>query len=104
MDQPKNSLKEEEKGFRKLIFDSLFNQRISNEDFKIAKSAILAEMNQKNLADWWLDVHTFKIVPVKDEMMKANNVTLEDVQRVADNLQKQPVASVVVLKSEEEKK
>ncbi len=104
MDQPKNSLAEEEKGFRKLIFDSLFSQRISNEDFNIAKSAILAEMNQKNLADWWLDAHTFKIISVKDEMLKANNVTLEDVQKVADNLQKQPVASIVVLKSEEEKK
>lgn len=78
---------------------------IPQNDFEKAKSTVLTEMNRKtvslsDLADLWLDADTYKLVSVKDEMQKANNVTLADVQRVADNLQKQPIVSVIVKKSD----
>ena len=79
---------------------------ISQSDFDSAKSKIIAELNQKtsnvgNLADLWLDVDTYKLGSVKDDLQKANNVTLTDVQRVAESLQKQPIVTVTVKKSAE---
>ncbi|MBA2620437.1 MAG: insulinase family protein [Acidobacteria bacterium] len=76
---------------------------IMQTDFEQAKSKIVADLNKKtmsviDLADLWLDVDTFKLVSVNNEMSKLNNVTLADVQRVAADLQKQPVVNVVVKK------
>ncbi len=81
---------------------------ITQSNFEQAKSKIIADLNQKTLsaidsADLWLDVDTYRLVSVKDEMQKANNITLADVQRVAENLQKQPLVIVSVKKSSEAK-
>jgi predicted Zn-dependent peptidase len=78
---------------------------ISQTDFDQAKAAAISDFQQKtqtpaNLADFWLDVDTYKLVSVKDEFSKLNNVTFADVQRVADNLQKQPQVTVIVKKAE----
>ena len=82
---------------------------ISQNDFEPIKSKVAAELNQKiqsaiNSVDLWLDVDTYKLVSVKDELQKVNNVTLADVLRVSENLQKQPVVIVRVRKSAEAKK
>lgn len=81
---------------------------IAQADFDQAKTKVIAELNQQtlsvnDLADLWLDVDTYKLISVKDEIQKANNVNLTDVQRVAENLQKQPIVSVIVKKSSEAK-
>ena len=81
---------------------------ITQADFDQAKTKVVAELNQQilsvnDLADLWLDVDTYKLVSVKDEIQKANGVNLTDVQRVAENLQKQPIVSVLVKKSSEAK-
>jgi len=81
---------------------------ISQSNFEQAKSKIIADLNQKTLsiidsADLWLDIDTYRLVSVKDEMQKANNITLADVRRVAENLQKQPFVIVNVKKSSEAK-
>ena len=82
---------------------------ISQSEFEQVKSKVTAELNQKTQSaddsiDLWLDVDTYKLASVKDEMQKANNVTLADVQRVADNLSKQPFAAVRINKPVEETK
>ncbi len=79
---------------------------ITQNDFETAKSKIVADLNQKisnvnDLSDWWLDVDTYQLTSVKNELQKANNVTLADVQRVAESLQKQPIVTVTVKKSAE---
>jgi predicted Zn-dependent peptidase len=76
---------------------------INQNDFEQAKTKVLAELQQKTqtlsgVADLWLDVDTFKLISVKDEMSKTGSVTLADVQRVAEKLQKEPMVSVVVKK------
>ena len=82
--------------------------QITQNDFEPVKSKAITELNQKmsninDLSDLWLDVDTYKLVSVKDELQKANNVTLADVQRVAETLQKQPMVTVVVKKAVESK-
>ena len=82
---------------------------ISQNDFDTAKNKVIAELNQKiqsadDSMNLWLDVDTYKLASVKDESQKANNVTLADVQRVADNLSKLPFAAVRVTKSAEAQK
>ncbi len=81
---------------------------ITQNDFETAKSQLNAEFQQKiqsvtNLTEWWLDVDTFKLTSVKDEMAKLNNVAFSDVQQVAGNWQKQPTVVVIVKKSENSK-
>jgi len=77
---------------------------ITQNDFDAAKSQVSAEYQQKtqstsNLAEMWLDVDTFKLASIKDETAKLNNVSFTDIQRVAENLQKQPTVKVIVKKS-----
>jgi predicted Zn-dependent peptidase len=74
---------------------------IKPEEFEKAKADLLNDLNQKNIADWWLDVDTFKLVSVKDELQKANAVTLGDVQRVFEKSQKETRVTVWIEKPEE---
>lgn len=83
-------------------------QSIKQNDFDSVKKAVIYEFERKaeatwSLAEMWLDVDTFKLVSVKDEMSKLNNVTLADVRRVAEDLQKQPIVNVTVKKPESAK-
>lgn len=68
---------------------------VTNEEFTTAKAAVLAEYHKRRVADLWLDAETYKF-SVADESKIFQNVTLADVQRVADNLAKNPVVSVLV--------
>jgi len=94
---------ENEKPFRKMTFDILFSQKITNEEMNKGKSEYLSEIDKNNPADLWLDVNTFKLVSVNAEFSKINDVTLADVQRVAENLQKQTVVSVILKNKDEVK-
>jgi hypothetical protein len=79
-------------------------EKILPEEFEKAKSEISSEINQANPADLWLDVDTFKLVSTKDEFQKINNVSIADVQRIAERLLKEPTASVLIVNSKSEKK
>ena len=59
-------------------------------------------MKQPDPADYWLDAQTYKFVSVKDDWQKYQNVSVGDVQRVLEKLQKEAVASVLVVSSEKE--
>ena len=75
---------------------------LTSEEFNRAKNEFLNEFNRKSLAENWLDAHTYKLPSVKDEMQKANSVTLADVQRVADRLRKEPIVAVSLMKKPQE--
>ncbi len=46
-----------------------------------------------------MDVDTYKLNSVKDELQRAANVTLADVKRVSENIQKQAFVSVTTSNS-----
>lgn len=81
---------------------TLLKEPISSNEFDQTRSEILAEIDQKPLTDKMLDIDTFKLVSVDDEMKKLNSVTLADVQRVADKLSKQPFVSVFLQNSKKQ--
>lgn len=75
--------------------------KLTQNDFAAEKNALLLEYQQKNtsdVADLWLDVDTYKLSSVKEELSRLNGVNFGDIQRVADKLQKEPVVSIVVRK------
>ena len=79
---------------------NLLKTEIKTDEFERAKSEIVAERNKINSADLWLDVDTFKLVSVKDEMQKPSNITIADVQKVVERWKKEfVVAALVVSKS-----
>src|SRR5215213_4080766 len=69
-------------------------------EFEKAKTDYLAEFNKIGTEDFWLDVETFKLAPVKTEWQNAQSVTLADVQRFLERFQKEPVATILVFKGE----
>lgn len=73
---------------------------LTQDELDKAKSRRLSEITNNSI-DLWLDIDTFKLVSVKDEIQRLNSVTLADVQRVAENLFKSPAVSVVVTKASE---
>ena len=81
---------------------NLLNSPIKQEEFETANTSLVPPTinDRTNL---WLDVDTFKLVSVKDELQKANEVTMADVQRVAEKMLKEPMVSVLLIKSEEKK-
>ncbi len=82
----------------------LASEKISIDEFERARNETATEMNQKSLADLWFDVDTFKLITAQEEFQKINNVSVMDVQKIADRLTKEPTATVLTLNSKGEKK
>ena len=97
---PERAITDNENSFRKSIWEILFNKKVTNEEFNKGKSEVSAEINQIAAADFWLDVDSYRLTSVKEEMEKINSVTVADLQRVLDKFQKEPVAAVLLRKSE----
>lgn len=73
----------------------LFTNKITEDEFGRARTEILIDNAGKPVVDLWLDADTYKTRPA-DDVQAIQNVTLADVQRVADRLSKNPVVTVVV--------
>lgn len=70
--------------------------KITEAEFTAAKAACVLEWNKEDRIDRWLDIDTFKTVSLDAGMQTVSSLTVNDVQRAADALSKQPVAIVVV--------
>jgi predicted Zn-dependent peptidase len=71
---------------------------LTQDEFDKTKAEVLTEFNKKSLAEMWIDVDTFRLTSVKDELQKLQTVTLADTQRVAERLTKQSVATLLMIK------
>ncbi|HLM01257.1 MAG TPA: pitrilysin family protein [Pyrinomonadaceae bacterium] len=80
------------------LIASLLSGKISGEEFEKARKEVVAEINQTNFADSWLDVDTYKLASVKDEMQRASGVTIAEAQQLADKFQKQPFVRILMTK------
>jgi predicted Zn-dependent peptidase len=78
------------------IITKLFTEAITAGEFNKAKNLFLAEINNKDTAEMFLDLDTFKLKSVKNEMEKINSVNLADVNRLAVALSKNKIANVSV--------
>ena len=78
------------------LVSAAIQARITDAEFTAAKSSFTEEWSRRDMVDRWLDIDTYKMVPVDDQRQTVANLTIADVQRVADALSKQPVAIVVV--------
>ena len=73
---------------------------IKQADFDEAKAKTVSEYYQKvqttsGLSDLWLDLDTFRLKSVADESRKLNDVTLADVNALAERLRKSPTVRVL---------
>jgi zinc protease len=84
------------------IVSLILASAVTAEEFNRAKNEFLTEFNQTEAAEIWLDFETYKLASVKDELQKANDVTIADVNRVAERLRKEPIIAVSVMKAAEE--
>jgi hypothetical protein len=74
---------------------SLIPLNVTEAEFARAKADVLAELNSKDLQERWLDVETFKSLPVDNETAAYQDAALEDVRRVAERLAKNPVVTIL---------
>lgn len=74
---------------------TLFSNRITETEFSRARTETAAEFEKRSLTDEWLDADTYRTT-VGGDARAFQNLTIADVQRVADRLAKNPIASVVV--------
>ncbi len=82
--------------------NNFLKDAIKAEEFESAKNALSDKIKQPDMLDYWLDADTYKLVSVKDDWAKYQSVTLADVQRVLERLQKEAVASVLLVSSEKQ--
>lgn len=76
-------------------------EKFEPAEFESAKAELISELTHKNLQDFWLDIETYRLTSVKNEIETANNIKLEDVQRAFDRLRSQPSVAVVFAKLEQ---
>lgn len=81
--------------------NNFLKDAVKQAEFDKAKAAV-AKSNQTDLINSWLDAETYKLTSVKDDLQNAQNVTLADVQRVLEKLQKEPAAYVLVFTGEKQ--
>jgi len=79
------------------LFKLFLKNRISGQEFSSAKSAVLAELRKKDAADFWLDIDTYKLESVKNEMKLLSSVELKDIQTLADKLANETHVAVVMV-------
>lgn len=77
--------------------------RPTEQEFALIKNALVKSASNyysdlNALSGVWLDLDTYKLTSVQAEIDAINSVTLADVNRVAESLEKQPVASVSMTK------
>ncbi len=79
---------------------------LTTAEFEKAKAAEINDFNAKtadlnSLAEMWLDIDTYKLLPVREQSRAMQNVSFDDVKRIHDKLFVQsPKVTVVVLKQE----
>ncbi len=74
----------------------LFTKKITTSEFSQAKNSILKRINNKDDADIYLDIDTYKLGSAKKEMKKIEAVSLADVEKIASQLSKNKIADVSV--------
>ena len=82
--------------------NNFLKDTVKPDEFEKAKIALSDKIKQPETPDYWLDAETFKLASVKDDWQKYQSVTQADVQRVLERLQKEAVASVLVVSSEKQ--
>jgi len=79
------------------VVANALNEKVSAAEYDQAKNAVFAEMNKTDIVTRWLDADTYKFASVKADQSASDAVTAADVQRIADQMRQQPVASVLLL-------
>lgn len=79
------------------VVANALNEKVSAAEYEQAKNAVFAELNKTDIVTRWLDADTFKFASVKADQSTSDAVTAADVQRIADQMRQQPVASVLLL-------
>lgn len=85
-------------GSEKTVFDALLSPPVKADEFEAAKNKTLSDINGTPAADYWLDVDTYKLASVKADLQNAQNVKIEDVQRLAEQLKKAPKVTILLSK------
>lgn len=76
----------------------LLSKDATQEEFERAKNEVLKDFDSRSIYDLWLDVDTYGLISLKDEISKANSVSLRDVNLTLQDLRKRPVVNVVLTK------
>lgn len=76
----------------------VLNEKISDAEFSTAKSAVRSAHSASDVVTQWLDLDTYRIASIKSDQTAFANVTLADVQRVAEKIKTAPVATVLAVK------
>ena len=79
------------------LFKLFLKNKISGQEFSAAKSGVLAEIRKKDAADFWLDIDTYKLRSVKDEIKRLSAVDIKDIQTLADKLANETYVAVVMV-------
>lgn len=76
----------------------LLSKDATQEEFERAKNEVLKDFDSRSIYDLWLDVDTYGLISLKDEVNKAKSVSLRDVNLTLQDLRKRPVVNVVLTK------
>lgn len=84
------------------ILMQVLNEKVNDAEFRSARDAVQASYAATDTATLWLDADTFRIGSVKADQSAFQNVTIADVQRVADKIKTAPMATVLVVSPRKE--
>jgi len=75
---------------------------ITSADLESARRKLMTEMSValgdlNSVSEFWLDVDTFKLAPIKDQLKSLNSVTLSDILRIHDRVMNMDAPRAFVL-------
>jgi len=89
------------------VLESLVSTPVSTAELEEARNEVLLQLNNQlarpeTMVDAWLDLDTFRVAPIPEQIQKVRNASPADLKRVASRLfQGAPVASIVLGNAEE---
>jgi predicted Zn-dependent peptidase len=86
----------------KQVLESLIDSPATQIELDLAKNQLVDELNKRQakpeiMVDLWLDMDTFQLPPVSEQMQSVRTLSASDLQRVARRLfQEKPIASILL--------
>jgi zinc protease len=86
----------------KKVLDSLPKIQVTPAELEQARSELIAQMNSRlanpeTMVDGWLDIDTFHLPPIAEQIQSLRTISAADLQRVANRLfHEAPIASIVL--------
>lgn len=80
------------------LLASIFSELITSAEFAAARTSIISSTNAKPLDERWIDLDTYKLGASPTQIVKLQELTIADIQKLADSIKTRPAVNLWMVK------